>query len=364
MKNILLLTLLTGNGGIASWSKKFINTFSSLKYEIVPVDRSVKGRAFDDVSILKRICAGYKEYREIHTSVKKTISEKQIDILQTTTSGSLGTIRDYKIGKLCIKKKIKCIMHCRYGCITEDIHKPLYGWFLVKTMSLYNQIWVLDNRSWMSLRQIPSLKDKVFVVPNSIDVKENVAIAPANYNHIAFIGNLVPDKGIFELVYAVTQMKESIKLSIVGTAKEEVLERIKEIAGDKLGNSIVMYGQVSNEDAVRIMDSVDILALPTYYPWEAFPISILEAMSLGKLVISTRRGAIEDMLTDIDGKPCGVFVEEKSTSDIVDKIKWILENKKIADMMRLAAYNKVYYRYRTEVVYKKYVDQYNLLLDE
>ena len=52
MRNILLLTPLTGNGGIASWSHKFVKTFGEGKYTIIPVDRAVKGRDFDDNSVL------------------------------------------------------------------------------------------------------------------------------------------------------------------------------------------------------------------------------------------------------------------------------------------------------------------------
>ena len=69
------------------------------------------------------------------------------------------------------------------------------------------------------------------------------------------------------------------------------------------------------------------IALPTYYPSEAFPISILEAMSRGKMVISCPRAAIKDMLTAVDGKPCGILVREKSVDDIVDAIKWCQENR-------------------------------------
>lgn len=62
------------------------------------------------------------------------------------------------------------------------------------------------------------------------------------------------------------------------------------------------------------------MALPTYYPWEAFPISIIEAMSLTRMVISCPRAAVKDMLTDLEGKPCGMLVEPKSTAAIVEAI--------------------------------------------
>jgi len=103
---------------------------------------------------------------------------------------------------------------------------------------------------------------------------------------------------------------------------------------------------------------MDILALPTYYPFEAFPISILEAMSLGKLVISTRRAAIGDMLTTEKGQNCGLFVREKNVDDIVTAINWAYHHKQEADKLCQLAYQKVYQNYRTEIIYKLYLDCY------
>jgi len=103
------------------------------------------------------------------------------------------------------------------------------------------------------------------------------------------------------------------------------------------------------------------IALPTYFPSEAFPISIIEAMSRGKMVISCPRAAIKDMLTAVDGTPCGILVREKSVDDIVDAIKWCQENTEEADKMCKKAYEKVYTCYRTEVIYKLYKSLYNKL---
>lgn len=361
-KNVLLLSLFQANGGIASWSKKFIKTFESDEYNLIPVDRSTGLTVDEGKTAWKRMLYGLKALHNVIKNVKNTIATNDIAILHTTTSGGLmGTIRDSLIAKLCQQSNIQRVMHCHYGCIAEDLHRGIYGKFLRKTMWRYSQIWVLDNRSANAISEYPELKDKVFVTPNSIAVSENMEIVPKAYKHIAFIANLIPSKGLFELVEAFKQVDDKeLTLSIVGRGTTSVLERLKEAT--TCHDNIKILGQLPNDEAVKFMKTVDIVALPTYMPQEAFPISILEAMSLGKLVISTHRAAIGDMLTGRDGTPCGYFVREQYISDIAEAIRWCVANPSAADELCRKAYDKVYNCYRMEVVYGLYISLYDKLL--
>ena len=357
--NIIGLFPLTGNGGIASWTKKYLATFPDNEYHIFPVNVSPDGR--HDHGFYRRIISSFRASRRIKKELKRIIKSQKVDILHTTTSGNLGSLRDIMVARLCRKHGIKTIMHCRYGCIPEDYNKKnLIGWLLRKSTSLFDQIWVLDNRTYQFLRSIKSLSDKVFLTPNSIEVKEALDSKPKEYQRIAFIGNLIPTKGLYELTEAA--MKSNVRLDIIGPGPEEVVKHLKGIIGDNLGKTGFIHGRLPNPDAVKFMHEVDIIALPTYYPSEAFPISILEAMSLTKMVISCPRAAVPDMLTDMDGNPCGMLVPEKSVQGIVDAINWCQTHKDEADNMCRKAYEKVYYCYRTDVVYDIYRSNYTRLI--
>lgn len=362
MKNILLLSLFQANGGIASWSRKYIKTFQSDEFVLVPVDRST-GLAVDEgKNFLKRCWHGLQTLWKVQCAVKQTLRSQTIDLLHTTTSGGvMGTVRDYWVARICRKRKIPCIMHCRYGCITEDMECGVQGWFLRKTMAMYNEVWVLDNRSAQAMRHHPELASRVFVTPNSIDVPTEVVLSPKTYRQVAFVANLEPTKGLFQLVEGFKNMRsEAMELSIVGKGSPEVMKHLEEVVAGC--SRIHLLGQLPNEQAVAFMKKVDILALPTYMAREAFPISILEAMSLGKLVLSTRRAAIGDMLTGLDGQPCGLFVREQSTEDITSALEWCLEHSAEADNLCARAYEKVYQCYRTEVIYQLYTEHYRNLI--
>ncbi len=353
-KHVILLTPLTGNGGIASWSKNYCKIFTSDTFDIIPIDRG-----FEHGSLINRIIVLLRVLRKVRRKKKAGIA-----IIHTTTSGGVfGTFRDYIVAKFFTDKHCKTIMHCHYGNVTEDIKKRFYGKFLHKTMALYDEIWVLDSRSEHTLQTFQNLKGKVCLIPNCIEVSENVDLSPKKYESIAFIGNLIPEKGLYELVEAVIGCNENITLYIVGKGMPAVEERLHKMIGLDKEGKIHLIGQLQNDKAVEFMKNVDMVALPSYMGKEAFPISILEAMSLGKLVISTHRAAISDMLTALDGSECGIFVREKSIDDIVHAIRYCVHNKSEADKICAKAYEKVYNAYRNEIVYLEYEKHYKKLSD-
>lgn len=362
MVKILGLFPLTGNGGIASWTKKFLATFPDENYQITVINVSPeRTKTGNRQGLFERVISGIKAKQRIIRELEILLKNNHYDILHTTTSGNLGSYRDISVAKVCKKYGVKTIMHCRYGCITEDISSNnLIGRLLRKSMSLFDQIWVLDTRSFNTLKSMPSLAHKVFLTPNSIEVNETMDESTKDYKRVAFVGNLVPTKGLFELVEACT--KCDIRLDIVGPGVDDVVLKIKKLAGDKLNKSIFIHGRLANHDAVKFIKEVDIVALPTYFRSEAFPISIVEAMSLTKMVISCPRAAIKDMLTDLDGNPCGILVEPRSVSAIIDAINWIQTHKTDADKMCRKAYEKVYTSYRTDVIYELYRKNYNELI--
>ena len=80
MIKILLLVPLTGNGGIASWTKKFIETFPDEEFAFFPLnispDRNMgsgfMNRIFTGLKALKRVM------RELRQNVTKNIVKSMV----------------------------------------------------------------------------------------------------------------------------------------------------------------------------------------------------------------------------------------------------------------------------------------------
>ena len=66
--------------------------------------------------------------------------------------------------------------------------------------------------------------------------------------------------------------------------------------------------------------------LPTYYSNEAFPISILEAMSLNLPIISSRTGGIPDI---VKHNKTGFLIKKNNSDQYAKYMSFYLNNKKL-----------------------------------
>ena len=358
--NVLFLCPLKGNGGIQSWVKNMLTYFEDSDCHLYHVD-TAPDKPFPQFKKYDAWYYGIKSFVKVFWKVRRLMrATPQIQLMHTTTSGGTGSLRDYVLGKVCKRKGLKLILHCHFGTVGELYDDQSWrGRVFRNALMIYDQIWVLDQHSASYLKSKEALKDKVFLTPNPITVSQISTLKTKSYRKIGYVGNLYPSKGVFELVKAVRDLGDDTELMIAGLGNDENISKIKETAQDDYGKRIHYLGWLSNEDALALIDSLDIMCLPTYYELEAFPISILEAMCRGKLIISCARVAIPDMLTSDDGTSCGILVKEKSSQAIADAIKWCQEHPDEADQMCIKAYNKVYTSYRDDIVYRLYMSNYN-----
>lgn len=113
----------------------------------------------------------------------------------------------------------------------------------------------------------------------------------------AFAGWLVPAKGVHILLDAferATHQISDIRLEIIGDSDEaEYKAELKNVvAWQKLESRVTFHGW--REDVLDALDTADIYVLPSFT--EGIPRSIVEAMALGKPVISTTVGGIPELL--------------------------------------------------------------------
>jgi glycosyltransferase involved in cell wall biosynthesis len=165
---------------------------------------------------------------------------------------------------------------------------------------------------------------------------------------VGFVGRLVNDKGVNELLDAWQKIKDAydnVKLLLVGPYEERdsISEKARSII-DK-SESIISAGLQSN--IVPFYEVMDVFILPSYR--EGFPTVVLEASAMQLPVITTAKTGCIDSI--INGRT-GIFTEINAEG-IFNAIKYYLENPNIAERHGLAGRRFVQDNFRQEVIWKE-----------
>lgn len=152
-------------------------------------------------------------------------------------------------------------------------------------------------------------------------------------------------------------------------AYEQVLKQYPEASLDILGQGsmraeLETYVQEHNLTGVRFIGQVPNDKIYDYFAKASImlsapkidnmPVSILEAMNAGLLVISSRVGGVPYMIED--GKT-GLLFESENCNDLADKMTWALEHPQEVNTMIMAAQNEVQ-KYSWEKVKKQLFEVY------
>jgi len=150
---------------------------------------------------------------------------------------------------------------------------------------------------------------KCIVLYNGVDAKffDGRKKQHAGIN-IAFVGRLIKEKGVQDLLKAVKDLK--VKVTVIGKGPHE--SELK-----KLGGNFV--GEKDSAQVKEVLASSDILVNPSY--GEGLPTSVLEAGAMGLAVVASDVGGTSEIIDD--GKN-GFLVHPGNVKELREKIKLLM----------------------------------------
>lgn len=185
-------------------------------------------------------------------------------------------------------------------------------------LRLPDKVVVLSSEEFRAYRMFLP-EGRVAVVPNAISTRPpKVDIhKPERGMHVVFVGRIIRSKGIFEVVYALSEVLKTgrqVTLSIAGSGPDE--PAIRDLVETlQLGRCVGFHGELFGDEKARLWDSAHVFAFPTYA--EGLPYALLEAMEAGAVPISCRIGGIVDV---IEEGIHGLFIERQDASALADAI--------------------------------------------
>lgn len=234
--------------------------------------------------------------------VAKYLNTHHYDVVHIHTSREFLFLKDALLAKMINKKfHIPVVMTIHVGAMETVFYR--IGWFKNRALSMMNKY--IDKSIFLSKVMQEEFiscglqRERATVLYNFHNlVAADIPVRKeTNTLQLLFVGMLNRDKGIIELLTALSQMPElDYHLNVCGKLVDKSIEAELESLKGKLGEKVSFLGYVVGEDKTKLFHKSDILILPSYH--EGLPIVIMEALAAGCAIMSTRVGAIPEVLAD------------------------------------------------------------------
>lgn len=352
MKILFIAPIAPPINGQSKASKVLLDALQQNKHDLCIVNLSKNslksgfnsiGRVFEVVYILMMVWTKRKDNDIIYLSLAESF---------------FGNIRDIFIYLICYKNIHKICVHMLGGAGMKEIlggkglHQKI-NYFLLKKIGAV----IVEGSVNFEIFSRVIDKEKIYIVPNfaedylfanNNEIKEK--FSDTSIIRILYLSNLIPGKGYSELADAYIGLEEAFKNKInivfVGgfesqESENEFLNKIKDYDGlNYIGKFI------DGEKKRDLYCKSHVFCLPTYYPYEGQPISILEAYASGCVVITTNHSGIPFIFSD---KINGFMVEKKSVSSIKEVIEYVLNHRTQLRDIAFNNRNEAFKEYRTAI---------------
>ncbi|HUL74549.1 MAG TPA: glycosyltransferase family 4 protein [Vicinamibacterales bacterium] len=284
--------------------------------------------------------------------------KRGVDVIYLTISESLlGNLKDLCIYVLCLGRLDRMFIHLLGGAgirrILEGrgLRYRLNRFFISRLAGV-----IVEGPTQAAIFAGLIDEDKIHVIPNFAEdflfvTEQEVRqkFDDTRVLRILFLSNLYHGKGHHELVEAYlrlpSDLRQRMSIAFVGgfessRLREEFLRRIDGQAGLFYRGTFI-----GGLDKKELYGQTHVFCLPTYYPYEGQPISILEAYATGCAVITTAHSGIPDVFRDGVN---GYVVQAQSSEAIRQVLEKIARDPRPLVTMALTNRDMASERFRTE----------------
>ena len=347
------------SGGINIWGRNILEYYNYLSPDIVldavSFDRRLTKQ--DNCPFFQRVISGVKDYyRSIKETVRAIDNQGPYDILHLCTSAQLGLVKDIVMLRIAHKRGIRTVLHLHFGRVPDLYKKKNIEWRILRmALRLSDAVICMDSKTYNVLQDCGF--DHSFCLPNPLSLSTIHLIGnlknriKRKRRRIAFVGHVIPSKGVYELVKTCCSI-DNIELLLVGSVSNDIRDSLLAIASSHhKGEWLVFRGEVSHDEVISEILSCDVFVLPSYT--EGFPNVILEAMACECPIIATSVGAIPEMLNNLEKNQCGLIIPVKNEIALREALIKMLNDDQFRGLCVNNARERVYKHYAIPVVWEQ-----------
>jgi glycosyltransferase involved in cell wall biosynthesis len=202
------------------------------------------------------------------------------------------------------------------------------------------------------IEQIPNCS-----VDNLPDLGDQYAFELSKFKNrivLGVFGQLIRRKGHKEFFNAISQIQSNDFICLIVGSGEQFEFLVKYVSELNIENKVVFIPDNGNYKA--IMNRCDIIVQPSL-EYEDFPLTVVEALSLGKPIIGNNVGGIGEQL---DFGRVGLVIEPYCITELKLAIETLLKNKNMRDKLSVKAQQHYQGQYTRQTVIEKYFRIYDL----
>lgn len=265
------------------------------------------------------------------------ISKSKADLFYFTISQTKGgNLRDLVIFKLLELQNKKCLIHLHGGYYRQLVDNDMAGWQRKANYKAIKKLTgaIVLSKSLKKIFEGMIDDDEIFVVENCVDdqylltdqeIEEKLAaLGNKKVLHVLWLSNFIRSKGypfVLEMAKAEKERVDAggekrFHFDFAGKFFEDGEKEYFEgyVKDNELEDYVTYHGIVGGEKKKNLLKECYIFALPTRYPNEGQPISILEAMGNAMFIIATDHAGIPDIVKDAVN---GIVIDEKESIDVI-----------------------------------------------
>jgi len=218
-------------------------------------------------------------------------------------------------------------------------------------------------------KEIFNIKCDIRIIPNGIDLEnfKNNNAELFELNTLLYFGTIIRKKGILELAYIfneIIQINPKVKLTLLGKdvkdyfGNKSTLELFMNKLSSKAKKNVFYISEVSYNEVKNYISKAAVIVLPSFA--EAFPMTWLEAMAMGKAMVTSNIGWATELM--IDGKT-GFTVNPKNHKLYAKKIMELLNDEKLNFTFGINAKKQILSNFTQKIITKKDIEFYKSILE-
>jgi glycosyltransferase involved in cell wall biosynthesis len=267
------------------------------------------------------------------------------NVYMTIASSRVGFLRDALMIWPARLGRRRLVLHL-HGAGYQAFYQAQPHWLqrlIARTLAQADTIIVLGESLREHFAFVPGYRQKVQVVPNGLplgvqcEAAQTKSLPSDGPLRLLFLSNMLESKGYLKVLAACRILHQERNLPLhcdfggdfiqtvsdqagtVAAAQQAFLQLIQRWGVEEV---VTYHGLVTGAAKQHLLEQAHLLLLPTTYPWEGQPLSIIEALATSTPVIATRQGAIPEQVHDgYNG-----FLRQAEPTVIADAIEHLWRN--------------------------------------